>query len=60
LTLPSAMITNLGLLFVGVAPTELGDGSTVTTNVFEAKALWDNSEQAVLVLGAEGGPLVGM
>ena len=54
------MITNLGLLFVGVAPTELGDGSTVTTNVFEAKALWDNSEQAVLVLGAEGGPLVGM
>ena len=60
LTLPSATITNLGLPFVGVAPAELGDGSTVTANVFEAKAIWDNDEQSVLVLGAEGGPLVGM
>lgn len=60
LTLPSATITNLGLPFVGATPAELGDGSTVIANVFEAKALWDNNEQTVLVLGAEGGPLVGM
>jgi predicted aspartyl protease len=38
----------------------LADGREVAMDVFEASVLWDNLERDVVVLEAEGVPLVGM
>jgi predicted aspartyl protease len=38
----------------------LGDGTRVALNKYEAAVLWDGRERDILVLEAEGGPLVGM
>jgi clan AA aspartic protease len=60
LTLPPPLISGLALPFAGVTRAELGDGSEVDIDVFAATVLWDSHERAVLILGAEGGPLLGM
>jgi predicted aspartyl protease len=38
----------------------LGDGNVVVLDVYLVKVLWHNQEREVLVLQADGGPLVGM
>jgi predicted aspartyl protease len=38
----------------------LGDGSTVGLDLYLATVLWDTHQREVLVLQAEGGPLMGM
>jgi len=50
----------LGLPFAGNRRATLGDGSVVELDLFLATVVWDAQERDVLVLQAEGGPLVGM
>ena len=38
----------------------LGDGSMVVLDLYLATVLWDTQPREVLVLAAEGGPLMGM
>jgi clan AA aspartic protease len=60
LTLPPTLIAMLGLTFAGTTRATLGDGSTVSIDVFEATVVWDNHDRLVTVLAAQGGALVGM
>jgi clan AA aspartic protease len=60
LTLPAGLIASLALPFAGTTRTALADGREVAMDVFEASVLWDNLERDVVVLEAEGVPLVGM
>ena len=60
LTLPSHMIRALQLSFVGNRRATLADGSTVVLDLYLATMLWHGQEREVLVLQAEGGPLMGM
>ena len=60
LTLPRAMVQMLQLPLVGNRRVTLGDGSTVVLDVYLAIMLWDTQPREVLVLEAEGGPLMGM
>lgn len=60
LTLPSYLIHRLRLQLAGNRRATLGDGNMVVLDVYLAKVLWHNQEREVLVLQADGGPLVGM
>lgn len=60
LTLPAQLIADLELPFTAVTRAELGDGSGVDMDVFEGVVRWDNQEQDIVILAAEGGVLVGM
>ena len=60
LSLPTAIISNLGLLFVFQSKARLADGTEVSLNVFEAVVVWDGTPTAVEVDAVEGAPLVGM
>lgn len=61
LTLPSYTVAALKLPLVGNRRTTLGDGSQVVLDLYLARVLWHEAqEHEVLVLQAEGGPLVGM
>ncbi len=60
LTLSSAEIATLGLAFHSQSLVTLGDGSQIILQEFEAVIDWDGQGRDVLVLEAEGGPLVGM
>jgi len=60
LTLPSNLITRLRLQFVGNRRATLGDGNVVVMDMYLAKILWHRQERELLVLQADGGPLVGM
>jgi predicted aspartyl protease len=40
--------------------TMLGDGRSVVLDLYLATVMWNEEEREVLVLQAEGGPLVGM
>ena len=60
LTLPSDLVNRLNLQLAGNRRAILGDGNTVVMDVYLAKVMWHGQEREVLVLQAEGGPLVGM
>lgn len=60
LTLPSDLVSALHLLFAGNRRATLGDGSVVELDLFLATLVWGGQECDVLVLQADGGPLVGM
>ena len=60
LTLPRAMVQTLQLPLAGNRRVTLGDGSTVILDLYLATVLWDTRPREVLVLAAEGGPLMGM
>ena len=60
LTLPSDLVNRLNLQLAGNRRATLGDGNTVVLDVYLAKAIWHGQERELLVLQAEGGPLVGM
>ena len=60
LTLPGDVIGGLELPLVGNRRATLGDGSIVALEAYLAKVLWHELEREVLVLQAEGGPLLGM
>ena len=60
LTLSSDLVNRLNLQLAGNRRATLGDGNTVVLDVYLAKVIWHGQEREVLVLQAEGGPLVGM
>ena len=60
LTLSSDLINYLKLQLAGSRHVTLGDGNVVVLDVYLAKVLWHGQEREVLILEAEGGPLVGM
>lgn len=59
LTLPSAVITKLGLHYLGQINAKLADNSNVATNVYFATILWNGVEKDVAVLGMGHRPLIG-
>jgi clan AA aspartic protease len=59
-TLPSHVVHTLRLPFGGHRRAALGDGSLVVLDLYLATVLWHEQEREVLVLQADGGPLVGM
>ncbi len=60
LTLLSAEIAELDLPFHSQVLVTLGDASNIILRKFQAVMDWDGQARDVLVLEAEGGPLVGM
>jgi len=60
LTLPSAIITRLGLTWYMQEEGILGDGSLCMFNVFEASAIWDGQVKTIEINESETDPLVGM
>lgn len=60
LTLPKEIITKLNLPLVGNRRAMLGDGQVVVLDVYMGAVLWHDHEQEVMVLQANGGPLIGM
>jgi len=60
LTLPQALITQLGLEFVTNVRGLLADGSFQRLRVYACDVLWDGNQRRVQVHAAEGGILAGM
>ena len=60
LTLPPSVVGALGFPFAAPAEATLADGSIVQLNYHRANLIWDDDPRDVLILAAEGGPLVGM
>lgn len=60
LTLPGHLINRLELQMAGNRRATLGDGNAVVLDAYFAKVSWQRGEKEVLVLQADGGPLVGM
>ena len=60
LTLAPADAAHLGLDFREWNECLLADGSVVLLPVFRASVDWNGGETPVFIVGAEGGPLLGM
>ncbi|MFY7933460.1 MAG: clan AA aspartic protease [Microcystis aeruginosa] len=60
LTLPSAIISKLGLTWYMQEEGILGDGSLCMFNVFEATVIWDGQIKSIEINESETDPLVGM
>jgi clan AA aspartic protease len=60
LTLHPAIIAALGLVLRGSTVGTLADGTLRTFGVYAAQIVWDGQDRSILVLEADGGPLVGM
>ncbi|TRV47482.1 MAG: clan AA aspartic protease [Microcystis panniformis Mp_MB_F_20051200_S9] len=60
LTLPSAIISKLGLTWYMQEEGILGDGSLSMFNVFEATVIWDGQIKSIEINESETDPLVGM
>jgi clan AA aspartic protease len=60
LTLPSAIITSLELMWYMQEEGILGNGSLCLFNVFEATVIWDGHLKSIEVNESETDPLVGM
>jgi clan AA aspartic protease len=60
LTLPSSIITTLGLTWYMQQEGILGDGSLCMFNVYEASVIWDGQIRSVEINESDTDPLVGM
>lgn len=60
LTLPPAIVTELGLAFTGINRVILADGSEVTFDVYGVTVLWDGRTRDVVAYAADTTPLIGM
>ena len=60
LTLPTTLITTLGLTWRGRVPAVLGDGSLQQFDVYAATVIWDGQPRVVEVDAADTDPLVGV
>lgn len=60
LTLPPAIVTELGLAFTGINRVILADGSEVTFEVYGVTVLWDGRTRDVVAYAADTTPLIGM
>lgn len=57
--LSAIMVRELMLPFHSIGRCELADGSRVHLRRYRAKVRWHGQERAVIVVQADGGPLVG-
>lgn len=60
LTLPRALVTELGLPFESRGRATLADGSEETFDIYGVTVLWDSQVRYVATLKTDGTPLVGM
>lgn len=60
LILPSDLVNRFKLQLAGNRRVTLGDGNTVVLDGYLANVVWHDQEREILVLQAEGGPLIGM
>ncbi len=60
LILPGGLVNHFRLQLAGNRRVALGDGNTVVLDGYLANVLWHDQEREILVLQAEGGPLIGM
>ncbi len=60
LTLPPALVAELGLNFEGIGRATLGDGSEITFPYYDVAVLWDGQPKYGLADAADTTPLVGM
>lgn len=60
LTLPLEMIRRLGYSYAGTAGGTLADGSESQMDYYEGRARWHGEHREVVVIAAEGEPLIGM
>ena len=60
LTLPTTLVSELGLPFVSIGRATLADGSEIAYNVYGATVLWDGQALYVEADAADTTPLVGM
>jgi len=60
LTLSLPQIAKLGFPYRGSMRAVLGNGKDADLDVFAGTVIWDGQVQAVMVLAADGSPLVGM
>ena len=60
LTLPPAMIAELGLGFRGVNRVTLADGSETTLEVYGVTVVWDGQLREVVAYASDTTPLIGM
>ncbi len=60
LTLPSAMVVELGLGYRGVSRVVLADGSETTLEVYGVTVLWDGQPREVVAYVSDTTPLIGM
>ena len=59
LTLPPAMVEELGLSLTGVNRVVLADSSEVTLDVYHVTVLWDGQARDVVAYAADTTPLLG-
>lgn len=59
-SLPSSLISALGLPFVRTEQTLLANGSREEVAVHEGTIFWDAGKRTVLVQATDGDPLIGM
>jgi clan AA aspartic protease len=60
LTLPPEMIRRLGYPHLGTTAATLADGSEVQVDYFAGSVSWHGDPRAVVLLAADGKPLIGM
>ena len=60
LTLPPALVAELGLPYKGTGWATLGDGSEITFPYYDVAVLWEGRPKYGLVEAADTAPLVGM
>lgn len=59
LTLPTAIILDLGLPYIAPIDANLANNSRITTNVYQGTILWNSVERIVPVLAMGRRPLLG-
>ncbi len=60
LTLPTALVSELGLPFATSVPVTLADGSETTLDVYTVTVLWDGRPRGIPAYAADATPLAGM
>ena len=59
-TLPPALVSELGLVFMGTSEATLADGSEVSFDAYAVTVHWEGQPRDVLIDEADTTPLVGM
>lgn len=59
LTLPSTLISELGLPFLRQGAAVLGDGQKISFDVYEGAVLWDGKIRRIAIDAADADPLLG-
>ena len=60
LTLPTALVSELGLPFVSIGRATLADGNEIAYEVYGVAVLWDDQPRDIEADAADTTPLVGM